>query len=327
MIQGNDFKRPALLLGNGLNNYTHVGTGWTALLKELVNDFMPEKDRAGILKILEKRCRRKGGITYPELFDTLWLRGSDKNEALEPDGPFYGETIESYRQIKTAVQNKIKNWEGKEQHQRLVEFASKNRIPILTTNYDTALLTADILAAHKKTGGKNTDETILPLRIQNTNFPQSDFYLWDAYYSDHVIGTAQDEFGIWHIHGFAAYRRSIILGINDYINVIRKLGTVLGELYQHREPWIGRNSWIDIFLNRDLIIMGLGLESQEITIRRLLMERYKYMRKNRKNLKTLFVYDKKYDPCGPDKRYFFGSLDIEVQAMSGKEMYEQWKWR
>ncbi len=159
----------------------------------------------------------------------------------------------------------------------------------------------------------------------------SDYYPWHSYYSDHEIEDCKSEFGIWHIHGFCYYYRSLSIGAIDYAkNIYRLKNFITGRknsLYSGKETdWTGKNSWVDIFMHCDLLIIGLALDSQESSLRWLFMEREKYYRKNpalRK--KTIFVTTK-YDNYGQGKRFLFESLKIEHEEFEKPEdIYNKWE--
>ena len=88
---------------------------------------------------------------------------------------------------------------------------------------------------------------------------------------------------IWHIHGSVSKRkdhnkqtRSLISFI-DYANAMnyaRKLGD------PNKANSKIHKTWLDIFLNSPLIIAGLGLTSQEILLRRLLVARKYFAKSN-----------------------------------------------
>jgi hypothetical protein len=287
-IDKNKFSNPAILLGNGLNNYCKLPVTWKKLLIELSNNSISDK----ILK--------DNGISYPEIFDVICF--NDEKE------------IVNYSSLKEQICKKITAWSGTKRHEEFIDFVRQHEIPVLTTNYDLTLETSIL-----KKEGKKPDKT--------NNRPVIDRYPWYSYYSDHEINNPLCEFAIWHIHGFQYYKRSLVIGAIDYTNTIARLKKWLPEkTYSSDNVWIGKNSWIDIFFHCDLIIIGLSLEPQETSLRWLLMERERYFRRHvEKRKKTLFVINSEHDKVGDGKKYFFESLKIDIKKYKlAAEIYKKW---
>ena len=76
------------------------------------------------------------------------------------------------------------------------------------------------------------------------------------------------DFAIWHLHGTALYPQSIKLGLNHYAWSIERAR----QLMNGAPPVLGA-CWLNIFLKRKLLIVGLGLEDQEVFLRWLLIQR------------------------------------------------------
>lgn len=294
----------AILLGNGLNNYSKLPISWKELLINL-------SDKNKSEKILDTK-----EITYPEYFDTLCFEK--------------GEYENRYKSLKPKIVSNIKNWTGITCHRKLSEFGIKNDIPILTTNYDTTLLSNDLIEDNKKITKRRKSEKFAPIKPDGRIF--TDFYPWHSYYSNKKITEAKKEFAIWHIHGFWYYQRSLAIGSTDYAAYIHRLKDFISNkkygLYNcDYDSWIGRNSWVDIFFHNDLIILGLSLEVQETSLRWLLMEREKYFRNNELNRKkTIFITNKKFDSFGIGKKYLFDKIGIFHQEYDlPQDIYEEWE--
>ncbi|GHT89456.1 hypothetical protein FACS1894137_18740 [Spirochaetia bacterium] len=272
MILPQDYKQPALLLGNGINNYNDTGKSFKNILKEM----------ALSVGINEHKCdailESTGDITYPEFYDALKLRYKT------------GENVSSgddYTSFKESLQKELRKWQSSLAHENTVNFARNNCIPLLTTNYDSTLLTDSVRSHYPLRRQRNSAGDIQPSKTLSKKSTQ--FYPIYSYYSDHEIQNVLKDFGIWHIHGCVYYRNSIRLGIGEYFRFIKWIDLRLSDkhMVHKNESWNDNNSWLDIFLHNDLIIMGLALESQEIDLRRLLKARYFYGKNL--NLKTQYV--------------------------------------
>jgi hypothetical protein len=326
LIEKKTFPQPALLLGNGLNNYVYAkdkNDKARFSYKDLLADLAVEMSSELKPKDVESILRNDSGINYPEFYDTLRYRLDENDET---------SNLEKSKRLKMKVQGKIRNIRGGQLHESLVHFAIKERIPILTTNYDTSLLTTELLSNYTKKTDKTDSDGIRPTHKKDVQ-GYTVYYPWHSYYtnrSEHKIDNPLTEFGVWHIHGFGCYWQSMLIGIEDYYNAIRRFDLALQQKRDAEKAgtqWQYAGSWLDIFLHNDLIILGLSLESQEISLRRLLMKRMQYIRRNNLQLSTRFIYNSDYVPDKPSagKRYFFESMGIEVLGVPGVELYEQWE--
>jgi hypothetical protein len=288
-IDKQTYSRPAILLGNGLNNYCSFQTDWKRLLREISENTISE-DVFG-----------DHGISYPEIFDAICFNN--------------GKELINYSSLKEKICKIIADWSATEYHERFVNFTGRNNIPVLTTNYDL-MLEASIK------NGKLIRTNKLPGEAKRT-----DYYPWHSYYSDHKIKNVLNEFAVWHVHGLRRHRRSLIIGVIDYTNVISRLKKyVPTKIASANDEWSGSDSWIDIFFHCDLIIIGLALDPQETSLRWLFMERERYFRRNEeKRKRTLYVYNRKYDKFNEGKKYFFKSINIELQWYDcPSDIYESW---
>lgn len=303
----------AILLGNGINNNAFYKLGnadsnsWKALLKKMSQKKFDEQ-------ILEPNT----GVTYPEVFDLISRNGKN------------------FKELKQDLTMNLENWSNTEIHNKFIRFAQENNIPVLTTNYDTCLLDEDFVRKVRKVmrEGRAQRKKYAPIYQKKHGKGFSDIYPWFSCYSDKEVIDPLNEFAIWHIHGFRYYKRSLVIGSVDYTSTIKRLKEFLYNksdgLFKNETNWRGKNSWLDIFFNKKLYIIGLGLDSQEIDLRWLFMEREKYLREvkglNLEELKsyTNYIYtDKKNDlPLG--KEYFFYSLNINTIKKSYDEIYSDW---
>jgi hypothetical protein len=301
-IDKNKYTKPCIVLGNGLNNYLEMDGSWIGLLDELSS------------KISLNNLLNTNELSYPEFYDALAFQN--------------GKGMIEYKSLKQDICKKISNWNGLDGHFKLTKFARDNDIPIITTNYDYTLIDEVILNNIEIV--KN-DKYVLkkPKKIKGTEKKFTDYYPWHAYYSEKEITNARDQFGVWHMHGIACYERSISIGAIDYGNNISRYKKYIGNKSEIAEQeWIGKNSWLDIFMNNDLIIIGLSLMSQETSFRWLLMEREKFFRKN-ENLrrKTLFVINDEFDIYSKGKKFLFDSLNIEsLKLPNGMAIYDNWQY-
>ncbi|MBN2156816.1 MAG: SIR2 family protein [Candidatus Lokiarchaeota archaeon] len=296
-----EIKNTALILGNGINNFCDRNNSWNNLLIDLARKNVSKK--ADYKKILEDKS-----VSYPEFFDLVDLSREPPSINLE---------------LKKRLAAGISRWKPQKAHNMWVSKFMEIDRPILTTNFDYLLeLSDNRIESYIKS--KSQDKRFSPL---NFKIPQAKrefttFYPWRSYYSDRIIRDCNREFAIWHIHGFCDYVRSIRMGLSDYMGIVEKSRKLLYKSsgnpfkdFTSMNNWIGKNTWLDVFLNNNLLIVGLGLEVQEVSLRWLLIIREKLFKKYEERgirKKTWFILNEEYDSMLEGKKLFFEKLNIEI---------------
>lgn len=194
------------------------------------------------------------------------------------------------------------------QYMLCTSFFKNFDVPVITTNFDTIM--AQSLHLSKRKMGKSFTA----------------FYPWNIYYSDKELDCPISGFGIWHINGVIEYPQSIKLGLSDYMGNVERVRKMLhshdfNEFFngKNQNNWAGYFTWLHIFFNRDLFIFGLKLESNEVFLRWLLIQRAKYSQMYNKPLKGWFV-DKDIDE---NKKYFLKKVGFDVIDISDfNELYD-----
>ena len=179
--------------------------------------------------------------------------------------------------------------------------------PVLTTNYDSILSQSLNLSKYKM--GKSFTA----------------FYPWNIYYSDKELEHPTSDFGIWHINGMVEYPQSIKLGISDYMGNVERARKMLhshdfNEFFngKNQNNWVGYNTWLHIFFNKNLFIFGLKLETDEVFLRWLLIQRAKYSQMYNKKIKGWFV-DKE---ISDGNKYFLKKVGFDViEIQNYNELY------
>lgn len=244
----------ALVIGNGINRYNSDAgiNSWDAMLLELWERHTKEDTQ--IIPL---------GISLTEFYDALDLSSQLKEKNLQKEFCDF-----------------LTDWAVKEHHQRIVTWAKNNKTPILTTNFDETLSTCLALELHHANGLRFTD-----------------FYPWGSYFAEAVIQNPAQEFGIWHLHGIQHYSRSIRLGLSHYMGAVERARALIHKgsqrLYSDNSAahWNGNQTWLHCIFNNDVVFLGLGLDTSEIFLRWLLIERAKYFKHFPTRAKrTYYVY-------------------------------------
>ena len=276
----NEHQHLALILGNGINRYNSDAgiNSWDAMLLELWQRHTKEDTQ--IIPL---------GISLTEFYDALDLSSQLKEKNLQKE-----------------FCNFLTGWQPKSHHHAIVDWAKRNNTPLLTTNFDETLSNCLALQLHHADSQRFTD-----------------FYPWASCFAERSVQNPAREFGIWHINGIQRYSRSVRLGLSHYMGSVERARALInkgnhGRLYA--EPtgakWNGSNTWLHCIFNNDLLFLGLGLETSEIFLRWLLIERAKYFKTfPERAKKAWYVYGGR--DISPGQKIFLKSVGCEVVKEQG----------
>lgn len=227
----------------------------------LVNDTLP--DWNDLLANIGGAHISSKGLTNTEIYDFIELRS-------DPELDFKKEISRSLN---------IPPEENLSVHSEFLELIKPIGCPVLTTNFDLSLEQADNLEF---------------FRTRKLGFTR--FYPWDTYSGENQLTNPIDGFGIWHIHGMTKYPDSIRLGLTDYMGSVEKARKWIHKgdesIFRGKnvKDWEGFPTWLHIWFNMPLIIVGLGMKPDEVFIRWLLIERKKYFKRYpRREKKTIYL--------------------------------------
>lgn len=285
-------KRPdlAFIIGNGVNRYqSDDNTGsWENMLLHLYQQVTGKK-----LHAIEE------GILYTEFYNLLLMDGR---------------TAEQVRN--EVVSFTLSHFKPSAYHEWLQGVLMDWQVPVLTTNFDNCLEQGCKMYRMKK------------MTLPNRRF--TDYYPWEAYYANHELIYPLGAFGVWHINGMTRYIRSIKLSLSDYLNQTARARKFihsddkLMDFDNKNKPfWNGINTWLHIFFNADLCILGLGLDVNETFLRWLMIERERYFRKFPERRKEGWYLYSREDKMEEGKRLFLQSTGFnEIKLKSREEVYE-----
>lgn len=217
----------------------------------------------------------------------LLVAAADKGKKFKPDGLTNTEVYDMVelhakdgKTVKTRVCGKLalKSSMDISVHRRLMEFARDTNSPVLTTNFDAAFETG--IGAPIK-------------HINSAGFTH--FYPWKTYYGFKQHALPTDGFGIWKIHGDIKYKDSIRLGLTDYMGSVERARKMIHKgddrLFQGKlQPrWSGHETWLHIWFNMPLIIVGFGFDTDEVFLRWLLIERRRYYNLHKRPMDVWYI--------------------------------------
>ena len=234
----------ALVIGNGINRFDAPATAdsWEELLRTLARAHIDPAHGAV-----------PPGVSPTEFYDIVDLAIGSGAGAPKLQAEFC---------------KLMAGWTPLPQHGHVTSWASRWSVPVLTTNFESTL--ADSCRARLTRCGR--DKFVA-------------FYPWSSCFA---LGDVEDplkSFAIWHVNGQQRYRQSIRLGLGHYMGAVDRardwMQTSGSRLYGAGDigNWRGARSWLQPFLHKPLLFMGLGLEQNEVFLRWLLIERARYFGK------------------------------------------------
>lgn len=206
-------------------------------------------------------------------------------------------SLEKETIIKEEVASMMEEISGSNFYQKIINLGFKNYI---TTNYDYAFrktLNQEVL-------NENT-EKVYSIR-RNLNF---------------------NNLKVWHIHGEINNPKSIQLGLDHYAGYISKIDSYIKGNYEYQKDSEPKKvdsiveklqnnkydnvSWIELFFNTNIHILGLRLDYSEIDLWWILNKRARLMIDNDINNRIVF-YTNKIDE---QKRGLLNSFNVEVELI------------
>lgn len=281
----------ALLIGNGINRYRSPSNenSWENILSKL-----SATNLGSTLRISQT------GISLTEFYDIMELKCSN--------GSLRGDLAQQFCEL-------IKKWEPQTQHRDIANWAKQHKAPILTTNFDSTISKAA--------------NSVLR-RIPGKGF--SAFYPWDSYYAPTVVSNPCDQFAVWHVNGMLQYSRSIRLGLSHYMGSVERARRWFRRgsdpLFNTNDvaKWPGASSWLQIFIHKPLVIVGLGLTETEVFLRWLLIERARYFNKFPTRRKSGWYVHTKTE-LSHGKKIFLETVGIQpFEVVDYDDIYSECTW-
>lgn len=234
--------RKTIFYGNGLNYHPDTqnkSVTWGELLKDIMNgqsfitDFLPNT------------------LSY-ERIRLNW----NKNP-------------HNLQHLKNRIKELLENQPANSYYEEILKIDCDNYI---TTNYDYAINKTFLNSDQQNYESNNSSEELYSIR-RNTS----------------LINNQDKIKKIWNIHGELSNPKSIMLGLNHYSGSIGKIAAYLKGTYDFRykgqknevnkieeklngKPYDGY-SWIELFFNSNIHIIGFGLDFSEIDLWWLLTKR------------------------------------------------------
>lgn len=227
-----------ILFGNGVNRLSENGIEWKDLLKKVSS--------LGEIPILNNKTMLYEYIVLPE---AVPLADRNGHRLYFRDGEPWLVKNEPEEQIKNSLKDLLKD--GKSWfYKNLVDIHADH---YLTTNYELYL---------------NDEFTICDGEEHQENCGEIESLLYD-----HAVGMRDGhKASLWNIHGSTKAPQTILMGMNEYCKYV----VAIEQYLQKEKP--RKRSWVNLFTETNVHIVGFGLAFEEIDLWYLLTRR-----KRRKN--------------------------------------------
>lgn len=267
-----------LLFGNGLNLLSDNPLSWDALLNKL------NSDNNSISK------ETPNTMKYEKILLDRSEHQSDKS-------------VDEELLIKEKIAELMNEQEGNKYYTEIIEMGFDN---YLTTNYDNAFC--------KSYDGKTKNESTEDLySLRRFSVLESEKY---------------KQTKLWHIHGEIEHPKSIMLGLDHYCGSISKIDGYLKGTYKFKSESVkfplkkmakkleklkfDQVSWVELFFNSNIHIIGLSLDYSETDLWWVLNKRARLMRHNKIQNK-IFFYESN---ISESKKSFLSSMGVTVEEES-----------
>jgi len=266
-----------LLIGNGVNNVT-TDYSWDAMIDDLI-----------VFTGTQTLVRKSKDKPFPLLYEEILAHALKR-------------ALRSENEVKRFIAERLHTFQPNDVHQHLVSLSSQD---ILTTNYDHCL---------EHTLGHSA------LRENNDGVVQEKSY---SLFRVAHCGAKR----IWHIHGDYSHPRSIALGYEHYSGYLQHMrsyiATGTGKAYKREFAPLQKRiqngsvevySWLDSFLTKDVLIIGLTLNYCEIHLWWLLTYRARLTNQGNSRIRnsvTFFIPDI-YTANTRDRLELMKSLGVTV---------------
>lgn len=261
--------KKTILFGNGFNQLSENPINWTSLLEKL-----------------KKKAFLNNSLPNTMIYERILMErnGSDKR------------TYSLEKEIKDEIANQMLQLESNEHYQMLFDLGCHN---YLTTNYDYAFKNGIINTGYSS--HNNSTEGIYSIR-RNTSIFNSE---------------NKEVCKIWNIHGEINRPKTIMLGLDHYCGSVGKLDGYIKGKYEFQEnskslrvrsivqklkdKKYDEYSWVELFFNSDIHIIGLGLDYSETDLWWILNKRARIMTDEKKSIRML------------NKIYFYTDMSISSE--------------
>lgn len=241
-----------IIYGNGIN-LPDENNSWDGILKRLAINDIPSQITSNTLKYEYIVLPQKESIF------SAWIVGG---KFLMSGGRPLGRIANTENDIiKSKICYELTTRPPSCLYKELTSIKANHYI---TTNYELFLNDAFISLGYT---------------IEEKNIQESRLFRYN------LARKGDDSIKLWNIHGDVKKPSSVMLGFAQYCQSVVDINNTLNNK-ERRD----KNSWIDVFLNTDVHIVGFGFYEEEIDLWYLLVYRMREYRHTNVNKNTIYYY-------------------------------------
>lgn len=283
-------RRPALLIGNGINRYnSSASSSWEDLLGKLA-----KKQR------LKLTADEMSEMSNTEFFDILDLAKPKEDRS----------------SLQREFCNLMSTWKPTGHHSEIVGWAQRHDSPIVTVNFDENLSRA-VGARFFRRGSKFTDFYPWSSYFSDREIgdPRSSFAVWHAHGMMRYARSIR--LGLTHYMGSVQRARPWVYGS----------GGLRANAKDGDRGWRGADTWLEVLFFCPLMIFGFGFGKDENFLRWLFLERARLHKlEPRWKTKTWFV--EVQSDASAHRKAFFERLGMTfVTVRNYSDIYESPLWQ
>lgn len=259
-----------------------------------------------ILQSVAKDCQ------LGDTFDLTTTKLTTFYEAIIMNSKKNDSDLNDEENIKNKIATEMKNMNPTDNIKLVSKYKFDN---FITTNYDSAL--------------KNVFRDCGYIINENKKISNEKIYSVRRFVD--VCDKDKSLCRIWNIHGEISNPKTIMLGLDHYCGYIGKIDSYIKGNYQWNEniesikkklsdgESFDNYSWIELFFNTDVHIIGFGLDYSEIDIWWLLNKRARLMKELKGKINNRITY---YGEVDAEKELYLKSFNVEVVIMKEKNYNE-----
>lgn len=279
-----------LLFGNGINRLSDKNISWRDLLSTIQhpNNFVDDKS--------------PNTMIYERII-------IDKHDS--------GDLLKNEYKTKHKIAELLANTEVNDIYSDLYDFNFQNYV---TTNYDYAFIDSIL----------ELDEVITPIH----EYSSEDVY--SIRRRKRISNTQERTKNFWQIHGEIRKPATIMLGLDHYCGSIGKISDYIKGSYRYTENEsvvieksiedkllnntnYSESSWVELFFNTNIHIIGFDLDYSEVDLWWILNKRSRMMRSSK--LEGIINNEVIYycSDISDEKKGIMNSMDIKVNMVKLKD--------
>lgn len=242
-----------ILYGNGIN-LLGGGKSWNQVLQDI-------SDKPFLPSIQSNTLKYEYIILPQQETEDAFLITEDGYYLITEDDKFFMVDINTEENIKKNLSKKLKESSPSYFYKKLTELKVEH---FITTNYELFLNDVFIKSGYQIKFSEKSKSCL---------------------YRHMILENRDKNVSVWNIHGDVNEPTSIMLGLSDYCKYVSEI-----DDYFRNKDKSQISCWVDLLLNTNVHIIGLGMAYDEIDLWNVLTTRMRIKRKEKDLCTNKIVY-------------------------------------